>query len=418
MLTQTEAYLRLEPEIDRLPAIDTHVHLDVSSLLAPSLVDVLTYHNYFAEITAGRPFEFSRDGLSPREQVREIVPALRRSDCSSHAWMLRQILRSAYGFDEELTEGNCDALFDQAEEARARPERVKEVLRLAGVAKILTHLPLKPLAEIGCDESVFAPLSDLDVPRLPSREALTRFEEQTGASVHSASDMREAVFAYLRRAKALGRRGQRVNLRPRDKVLRPGDAAVEAAFDRAATGKALSNNDLDALATFATDSLLMAAAETAMTTQVFIDGRSSRHIRMPSAEPNLFEVLSELAADHPQAALDVYTISAPATQNLCLLAKYAPNLHLGGIWWYCQFPEIMSGTYALRLEMLAASRWSVFFSDAYVVEWIIGKVALTRKVLTQALTAKVLDGYMTEDAALRTARQVLFETPARLYGLE
>ena len=399
--------------------IDTHVHLDAEKPLSPDLSEVLYYHNYLAEIiSAGATAALaSNRHLGDRERVRNLAPEIGRSRCSTHAWMLREVLRGAYGFEGEITEKSWESLFEKAEQARSRPGRMREICRTAGISKILVHLPAKPPVQTGGDSSIFVGLSDLQIPSVPTKTDLASFENQTGASVRSAQQMRESALSHFMRAAKLGQRGLRIDIRPELVLRRPGDAAVEAAFERSIMARQMSEEDAGALMTFSLDTAASSWRSTGDRCQIFLDGWACGGHRIPSSSDVLAKTLWEFVAGHPQASFEVYTMSAGLTRDALSFLEVSSNLSLGGTWWYCQFPEIMSSTYSLRLEMLPASKWSAFFSDAYVAEWIIGKAALTRKEIARSLAGKVLDGYLSEEDALGTARAVLYETPCRLYRL-
>ena len=417
MITQTDLYRRLKLAVDGIPAIDTHVHLDAADPLSPDLTAVLQYHNYFSEVTgatAEPPFD---DRMPPRERLRAMAPLLKMSNRSAHAWMLRETLRQVYDFDEELTLKNCDRLYDESVARRQLPGRFGEVCRIAGVSGILVHLPPRPVAQCGADDAIFIGLSDLRVPALPDRKALASFEKQSGFAVHGPRDLQEAAVSCCKRSAAAGQVGLRVNIPP-GCVIRDGTPAErENAFAKAATGKPLSPEEAQLLQTTALDAAAAGAAEAGLAVQIFLATGVVSGLSFPLADPCLLSSLIAFLSRYPKVPFEVYTVVEGFTQPLGLLAKYRRNCHLGGCWWFCQFPEIMARTYSLRLDMIPASKWTAFFSDAYAAEWIVGKMALTRKELTKALALKVVDGYMTEEDALVTAREVLFETPCRIYGL-
>jgi hypothetical protein len=140
--------------------------------------------------------------------MRALIPEITRSNCSVHAWMLRQILQGAYGFKDELREDNWEELYDKAQQARSRPQRLKEICRLAGVSKILVHLPAKPMAEIGCDETIFVGLSDLLVPSMPGPKELAAFEKKTTlprTPLRSFSTRRSYTSSEVRQTACAGR---------------------------------------------------------------------------------------------------------------------------------------------------------------------------------------------------------------------
>lgn len=419
MIGQTEVYQRLAMEIERIPAIDAHVHLNPRAPLAQDLAEVLYYGNYLAElIGAGAPAELMTNAkLPPRERVAAIVPELRRSPYSIHAWMLRELLSSAYGFRDDLTEENWPALFDQVAATRARPGRFREICRMARVSKILVHLPPRPLKECVCDDEVFVGLSDLRVPEQITKAAIEHMEKQTGDSIHSARQMRDAMIAYVKRGAQVGQRGLAFNFIPKIETYRPGEPAIAAAFDKIATGKPVAPDEASALAIFARDAAATAAAETGMVVQLYVKGSDYGGVHLPSAEQKLMAAICEFIAAYPKVNFIAQTVSAEQTQNLTLCAKHLPNFYVGGVWWFAQFPEFISSAFALRMEILPPSKWSAFFSDAYVAEWMIGKTALIRKELVRTLAVKVVAGYMAEEHALFVAREVLLDMPRRLYRL-
>ncbi len=418
MITQTDLYRRLAGALDTIPAIDTHVHIKSTEPLARDISQVLYYHNYVSELIAGGAAESLRHPeMSGKDKVRTLIPEMKRSACSSHAWMMRELLRVVYGFNDELTEKNWESLYALSEKKRTESGRLKTVCGFAGVEKILIHLPAETMETIGLDGSVFVGLSDIQVPAMPTGAALDAFEIKTGAAVHNAKQLFDASVAYIKRGAAVGHRGLRISVSAASRIVRPGDSALQSAFDRAATNATLSHDDRCCLETLALDAALTGARESGMAVQVFIEGSFFGQLRMPSAEQELIATLHSLAATYPDVNFELYSISAPLTQSLCLFAKYVKNIYLPGVWWLCQFPSIMDSTYALRLEMLPAVKWSAFFSDAYEVEWIVGKALLTRKELARSLALKVTEGYMSEDDALAVASQVLSGSSKQLYKI-
>lgn len=416
-VTQTQVYRRIRGAIDMLPMVDTHVHLNALDPLAPDLAAVLYYHNYTPEIlAAGAPQELARNDDAPAlDRVRALGKELHRSPSSTHAWMLREVLRAAYGIEGALPQIDWEKAVALADSARRRPGRMRDICRLAGIHRILTHLPPRSLDALGCDDDIFVPLSDLSVPARLSTKALRDLEETTSASISKPSELRAAVVAHYKKAVTFGCRGARVNLNPGDPIARGSDAEVSAAFDRALSG---AEGDPAALNAFLLDSAAVAAAESGMALQVFINGPYWNGFQFPSADEALVSRLMDYVSAHPRVNFEVYSHAAGLTQPLCIAAKYQPNLVLGGAWWFGQFPELMRTMYALRLEVLSPLKWTAFFSDARVAEWIIGKSALVRRELARVLTLKVLEGYLSEEETLPLARAVLHDNACRLYRLE
>ncbi len=117
--------------------------------------------------------------------------------------------------------------------------------------------------------------------------------------------------------------------------------------------------------------------------------------------------------------VDFHLISAYRfqSQELVIIAKNYPNVHLVGYWWYCFYPESILHQLLERLELIPMGKLCGFFSDAYVLEWIYGKAALVRKTTQEALEYMVRRGFYTEELAEEIVRAIFLENPTRLYQL-
>ena len=95
--------------------------------------------------------------------------------------------------------------------------------------------------------------------------------------------------------------------------------------------------------------------------------------------------LAEMIARHPGLRFQCFVASRHANQSLCTLARELPNFSLAGYWWHNFFPDTIRQVIAERLDMLPVNKQVGFFSDAYCVEWVYGKVLLVRKQLARRL---------------------------------
>jgi glucuronate isomerase len=128
--------------------------------------------------------------------------------------------------------------------------------------------------------------------------------------------------------------------------------------------------------------------------------------------------LAEMIARHPGIKFQCFLSSMHANQTLCTLARELPNFSLAGFWWHNFFPSFMERVISERLDMLSTSRWVGFFSDAYTMEWSYAKAVVVRKLLAGALADRVQRGQYDKAGAVRIARELFFETPHALLGIE
>jgi hypothetical protein len=56
-----------------------------------------------------------------------------------------------------------------------------------------------------------------------------------------------------------------------------------------------------------------------------------------------------------------------------------------------------------------------FFSDGYCVDWVYGRLMTVRRVMANVMAERIERGFMTRAEALAVARDVLFETPRRIF---
>ena len=119
--------------------------------------------------------------------------------------------------------------------------------------------------------------------------------------------------------------------------------------------------------------------------------------------------------DYPRVKFDIFLGSSVLSQDLVVAAKNYPNVYVGCNWWYNLNPTYIRNFLRERLELLPGNKINAFYSDAYCMEWSYAKAKLVRLQLAAVLAEKVIEGYMTEDAALELARMLLLENPKELY---
>src|ERR1043166_3743554 len=201
-LTQT-----LLAEIERIPLIDPHSHIDPHRPVARSLDDILGYH-YYTELahSVGMSQEpLGRDTL-PRERVRAILGHMDRFDnTAQYGWFL-EIARTFLGFKGDcVTAADCDTLFDASQRVMADPGWEETVLKQSNVEQIFLtndfHDPLE-----GFDTHRYVPCLRTDdlVFRLGDPLVLERLARATGISVGDADSLRGAIRKLFEHFKGKG----------------------------------------------------------------------------------------------------------------------------------------------------------------------------------------------------------------------
>lgn len=102
-------------------------------------------------------------------------------------------------------------------------------------------------------------------------------------------------------------------------------------------------------------------------------------------------------------------------QDLTLVGKMQSNFIPTGYWWHPMYSAYIHLVLSERLDVIPYNKFIGFFSDAYMAEWVYGKLSVVRKETALVLAEKVIQGHFNEDTAVEIARALLFENQRRLY---
>ncbi|MCJ7750533.1 MAG: hypothetical protein MUQ65_05510, partial [Armatimonadetes bacterium] len=144
----------------------------------------------------------------------------------------------------------------------------------------------------------------------------------------------------------------------------------------------------------------------------------SPHRSLTHWSPEFPGTLGRLAGEFEDFHLSCSTASDLYTQDLAILAKHVPNISVGGYWWHTLYPSYIRKSLETRLDIVPASKIVAFFSDAYHAEWCYPKIKLVKRIFGDVLLDRVAQGLLTTEIALSLIRQVFYENPKRIYGIE
>jgi hypothetical protein len=433
----------LEAALAELPMFDVHTHLVGNHLGARGLHDVLLYHMVISDLYGAGCPSGSRLTQYPgwpsdeeaKQRITEAIPYLSSIRNTSCSWMMRMILQDLYNWREPITADNwrrLDAIireraddrswwysiFDRLNIARTCTESAR---REGGADDARLQYSIEWCFFTRCQWGEFdTAVYELERSWGRSPEFATPIgggqRPATDRTIHTLDDVHDAVQHY-------------VDHIPYDIVLstaagvstdidfRPvSDAEMAAALARRSqAGPA----ERDTYASYINEAFLTALE------------KHSDHIVYQfsfGAEPLPFETgsrvsqraigqVAEFIARHPKLRFQCFISSRHANQSLCTLTRELPNFSLAGYWWHNFFPDIIRQVMAERLDMVPVNKQVGFFSDAYCVEWVYGKVLMVRKQMARVLADKILMGQYTRDDALSIARSILYESPQTLLGM-
>ena len=436
------AGLDLEKALRKIPLLDAHTHLDASHLSARGLHDILLYHMVVSDlVSAGCPDrerlpEQPSDGEA-RSRIERALPYLPGIANTSCSWGIRIILEGLYGWKQPVTAANWSKLDGLIRERAKDPSWARTIQRKAGIARSCTELwrrregEADDILQYSLEWAFFArtqwgefdtALFELEkawsegTPGAPSPVTKAAARPEPARRIHGVADVNAALDAYVE-AMPTGILSTAQHISTDIEYREVDERTMAAAIRR--RGRA-GRGERDTYASYILEGFFR-RLEQRRNGVVF-------HFSL-GAEPLPFETASRLdqatiarlagmVARHPGIRFQCFLASAHANQALCTLARELSNFSLAGYWWHTFFPSFIERIMGERLDMLSTAKQIGFFSDAYTMEWSYAKTVIVRGCLARVLAARVAAGQYDRRTAERVAREMLFETPQELLGME
>lgn len=410
---------RIFEQLDQLVLIDPHTHINPHAPASRTLADILGYH-YYTELahSAGMPREqIEEPGLDPREKVRRLVqwlPAL--SNTIQYSWLVEmcQVFFGLAGND--LTPGNWEAVYDQAQRQMAAPDWEQQVLARSRLeAVFLTNEFDDPLE--GFDTRRYIPCLRTDdlVFHLARPEVRTRLERASGLEVGDARSLRRALAALFEHFKRQGARACAISLPP-DFTPRPvsparantalaavrSEGPAAAAAHRQALGYFVFWTLAELCDLFRLPFDLMIGVNRNVYEAGVHQGRDLYDSRVSLRQ------YQELFNRFPRVTFPISVLASVTNQELTSYAWIFPNVVTHGHWWYSNTPTFIEHDLAARLEAVPRTKQIGYYSDMYKLEFALPKFAMYKRILAKVLAERfVLDRGWSEERAIALGIQVL-----------
>jgi glucuronate isomerase len=432
---------KLEEKIWEIPFFDVHGHLDPKQLCAQGLHHILLYHMSISELYgAGMPNGDRLSWYATKEEaakrIEECIPYLKFVQNTSIQWGIRKILEDLYGWKKPITKENWRELDGIIRKKAEDPQWSREILKKANVKRCATESRLRDKGQAddvlmySLEWAFFArlqlnqndiPLFELewawnhDSPQAPLPISIDRSKYKIKKVINSIADVDTAMNHY-------------VGLIPYGKVYSTAQglsANIEYSnvTDQEMTEalKHRSNatvKDRDIYASYLLDKFLTKLEEHAseITFQFAVGAEPVPFETIAILHQRTISQFADIIARHPKLRFQVFLASAHANQSFCTMARELPNFSFAGFWWHNFFPRLIMQLIEERLDMVPMNKQMGFFSDAYHVDWVYGKVALVRHCYAEVLAKKIDMGQYTFEQALNIIREICYNAPQSMLG--
>ncbi len=418
---------RLFHELEQLPLIDPHSHINPHAAASKTLADILGYH-YYTELahSAGLPKKrIEEPRISPKEKVGRLIEKLGDIDNTVQLGWFLDLAKSFFGFeDERLTLQNWERLYDTAEKKMAQPDWEEQVLKISKLeAVFLTNDFDDPLT--GFDTKRYVPCLRTDdlVFHFDKPATRERFAKATGIMPTSASAIRAGLGKLFEHFVAHGAKACAISLPPNFEPSAP--AAGDA--EQSIWGLLTEPNNrtwVSGVSRFMFWTIAEFCADFKLPFDLMIG--VNRHVYPHGVHQgqDLFDQrvsliqYKELFNAFPSVMFPISVLGQTSNQELVSYAWIFPNVVTNGHWWYSNLPSYIELDTRSRLEAVPRTKQIGYYSDMYKLEFGLPKFRMYRRILAKVLAEDFVIGRgWLESRAIELGKTILRGNVERIFGV-
>lgn len=422
----------LYEQIDALPIVDIHTHVDWKTGTAANIGQILSYH-YYTELANSA--DYHEDGFpydDPEALTRVILPKLAHlRNTVQHDWLMT-ISCEYLGIDpQEWEPENWRYIFDRSVEVMGRAEWREELLAQANIVRVfLTNAYNEDLE--GLDTSLYTPCLRcepfvLGMDRREERDTLGAF---LGRRVRSTADVTAAIDRAFQRFVAHGMGYAALSTPPNLITFEVADEAAQQLLTRLVEGGEWRPEERQVWAAWAMNRLCDACRAYDHPFHLMIGVNRNVYAHSVPSGGDLFDAVNSMRGydyilnTYPDVRFPAAVLADTAGLEITAAAWIRHNVYPSGHWWYANQPTDMAREIRRRLDVVPGNKSIGYFSDAYYLEFILPKFRMFKFELALALAERMerslihpnMEPFYLDDA-LETAQDLLLYNPARILGI-
>jgi glucuronate isomerase len=409
---------RLFYELESIPLIDPHTHINPHAPASKTLADIMGYH-YYTELahSAGMPrARIEGEELEPKEKVRRLVEWLGPLDNTIQVSWLLEMCSAFFDFHEErITPHNWEALYDAAARKMAAPDWETQVLEKSRLEQVfLTNDFDDPLS--GFDTTRYVPCLRTDdlVFHLAKPAVRQRLAEATGIEPGTASQLAEAIGKLFDHFTKNGARACAISLPPDFEPSPVEPKSVDSILKNLTQKRDPSADELATLSRFVFWTLAEQCAERRLPFDLMIGVNRRVYEDGVFQGQDLFDQRTSLIQYRrlfnafPKVTFPISVLAQISNQELVSYSWIFPNVVTNGHWWYSNIPAYIELDCRSRLQAVPQTKQIGYYSDMYKLEFALPKFRMYRRILASVLaTDYVMARRWSERRAVDLGRLVL-----------
>lgn len=423
----------LYEELDALPIVDIHTHVQWRTPTACDIGEILSYH-YYTELINSAAFAHGR---FPFDDTRELTKGMLSKlalirNTVQYDWLLT-ISREFLGLEaDDWRPENWSYIYDRSVAVMQRPEWREELLAQANISRVfLTNQYNEDLD--GLDQSLYVPCLRTEpfvtgIEDATEREGLARF---LGHPLHSAADLDRAIdkaFRYfVDHGMGYAALSSPTNLKTYPVAAEDADRILEALH----TGAALTPTQREAWRAYAIARVCEACRRYGKPYHLMIGVDRGVYAQGVPSGKDLFESVNSLRGydylfnTYWDVSFPTSVLADTSGLELTAAAWIRHNVYPSGHWWYTNQPADIAREIRRRLDVVPHNKVIGYYSDAYYLEFILPKFRMYKFELALALAERMERSLIhpnmepfTLDDALNLAEELLVRNPAHILGIE
>lgn len=414
-------------ELEALPLIDPHTHINPHSAASTTLADIMGYH-YYTELahSAGLPkSQIEEPGISPKEKVGRLIEKLADLDNTIQLSWLIEIAQEFFGFEHDhITLENWEGLYDTAAAKMAEPDWEQQVLKQSKLEQVyLTNEFDDPLE--GFDTNLYIPCLRTDdlVFHFTKPETRARLSKFTSVEATDATTLKQAIAKLFEHFTAHNARACAISIPPTFSPQKIAPTTIDPILSSLAGGSELSGEQAGQLSCFIFWTLAECCAEFKLPFDLMI-GVNRRVYEegvfqgqdLYDSRTSLFQY-KELFNAFPNVTFPVSVLAQTSNQELVSYSWIFPNVVTNGHWWYSNIPAHIEQDTRARLQAVPRTKQIGYYSDMYKLEFALPKFAMYRRILAKVLANDfVIDRGWSEERAVDLGKTVLRGNVESIFG--
>lgn len=408
-------------ELDSIPLVDSHSHINPREPAARSLADLLGYH-YYTELvhSAGMPREqIEQQGLSPRDKVERLFQGLHHIDHSVQWDWFLDICQDLL----DLPRGSIDAehweaCFDVAARRMQQPDWPETILRATKVERIFLTNDFDDILD-DFDTRRYVPCLRTDdlVFQLHLERTRERLASASQVEPVSLVDVYRGVGRLFEYFTSRGAKACAISLPPwfTPRHISVDDPTTSASWQRLKVdGPSASDDDRRNVAYWVFWRLAEFCVEYRLPFDLMIGVNRRVYPGGVYQGQDLYDSrwsmiqYSEFFNAFPNLKFPISVLASVSNQELVDYAWIFPNVLPHGHWWYSNTPSFIEHDLKARVDALPRNKLLGYYSDAYKLEFVLPKYRMYKKILARVLAQSiVIDRGKSETFAVELGQQIL-----------